>query len=111
MNGIPVDHSAAVGVPPRLDEAALRRPVTVLVVGDTPSVGEASVARVPHVAHSSRGEASVASAAGEASVASAAGEASVASAAGEASVARGACVVASLHVEGVPGVVIVIVVV
>ena len=121
LNLIPVDHGASVGGPPRLilalalalalNDTALRRPVTVLVV-DGPSVGKASVARAPHIVHSASSEPSVASAAGEASVSSAAaGEASVASASGEAIVSIVSSVVAGLHIEGVPTIVVVVVVV
>ena len=86
-SGIPVDHGARAGGPARLDEAALRRPVAVLVLrGATASVGEASVASV-----------------GEARVANCPG--------GEASVASGAGVVAGLHAEGGPPIVIVVVIV
>ena len=92
-SGIPVDHGARAGGPARLDEAALRRPVAVLVLRDTASVGEASVASV--------GEAGVASV-GEASVAHCPG--------GEASVTSGASVVAGLHAEGPTHIVIVVIV-
>ena len=120
LNHIPVDHGASVGGPPRLilalalalalNDTALRRPVTVLVV-DGPSVGKASVARAPHIVHSASSEPSVASAAGEASVSGAAGEASVASASGEAIVSIVSSVVAGLHIEGVPTIVVVVVVI
>ena len=114
-SGIPVDHGARAGGPARLDEAALRRPVAVLVLRDTASVGEASVASVGKSSVASGGhsagvgEASVASV-GEARVASV-GEASVAHCpGGEASVTSGASVVASLHAEGPTHIVIVVIV-
>ena len=90
MNRIPVDHGARAGGPPRLYEIALRRPIAVLIAL---SVGEASVARCPDIAHCASGKASVASVAREASVSGCAG------------------VVAGLHAEGGTGVVIIVVVI